>query len=74
MWLGGQRSYVGVGSDCMHLYDPYTGIRRRAVMQDVVTGVARLVDGLPNIDFVMSMFLPATPHRRHTSCIRWRSC
>lgn len=57
MSLGGYRSYFGVGSDCMHLYDPHTGERREPVLQDVVDGV-RLVDALPNLDFVMSMFLP----------------
>ncbi len=58
MSLGGYRSYFGVGSDCMHIYDLHTGQRRKAVLDDVVQGV-RLVDALPNIDFVMSMFLPS---------------
>jgi trimethylamine--corrinoid protein Co-methyltransferase len=58
MSLGGYRSYFGVGSDCMHIYDPYTGERRQAVLEDVVHGV-RLVDALPNLDFVMSMFMPS---------------
>ena len=57
MSLGGYRSYFGVGSDCMYIYDPYTGERRRAVLDDVVNGV-RLVDALSNLDFVMSMFMP----------------
>jgi trimethylamine--corrinoid protein Co-methyltransferase len=57
MSLGGRRSYFGVGSDCMNIYDPHTGARRKPVLQDVVHGV-RLVDSLPNLDFVMSMFLP----------------
>ncbi len=58
MSLGGYRSYFGVGSDCSYLYDLDTGQRRRAVLTDVVQGV-RLVDALPNLDFVMSMFLPS---------------
>jgi len=58
MELGGYRSYFGVGSDCMSIYDPYTGQHRKAVLQDVIHGV-RLVDALPNLDFVMSMFLPS---------------
>jgi len=41
----------------MHIYDLHTGERRKAVLDDVVQGV-RLVDALPNLDFVMSMFLP----------------
>jgi trimethylamine---corrinoid protein Co-methyltransferase len=58
MVLGGHRSYYGPGSDCMHIYDIDTRERRRAVTDDVIKGV-RLVDGLPNLDFVMSMFLPS---------------
>ena len=33
-------------------------VHRKAVLSDVVNGV-RLVDALPNMDFVMSMFLPS---------------
>lgn len=58
MALGGDRTYFGVGSDCMSTYDLDSGIHRRAVLSDVVNGV-RLVDALPNMDFVMSMFLPS---------------
>jgi trimethylamine--corrinoid protein Co-methyltransferase len=58
MSLGGYRSYFGVGSDCMYLYDLHTGERRKAVLEDVVQGV-RLVHALPNLDFVMSMFMPS---------------
>jgi len=57
MSLGGYRSYFGVGSDCMYIYDVYSGERRRAMLQDVRDGI-RLVDALPNINFVMSMFMP----------------
>jgi trimethylamine--corrinoid protein Co-methyltransferase len=58
MALGGYRTYYGVGSDCMHIYDLQTGEHRQPVLQDVIQGV-RLVDALPNLDFVMSMFLPS---------------
>jgi trimethylamine--corrinoid protein Co-methyltransferase len=58
MQLVGDRTYYGVGSDCMSTYDLESGEHRRAVLQDVVNGV-RLVDALPNMDFVMSMFLPS---------------
>ncbi|MBS1252108.1 MAG: Glycine betaine methyltransferase [Anaerolineales bacterium] len=72
MSLGGYRSYFGVGSDCMHIYDPYTGERRRAVLEDVTRGV-RLVDALPNLDFVMSMFtpsdVPADAYERHQMAV-----
>jgi trimethylamine--corrinoid protein Co-methyltransferase len=58
MALGGYRSYFGPGSDCSYIYDLDTGERRRAILDDVVRGV-RLVDGLPNLDFVMSQYLPS---------------
>jgi trimethylamine--corrinoid protein Co-methyltransferase len=58
MRLGGDRSYFGVGSDCMSTYDLESGEHRKAVLNDVVNGV-RLVDALTNMDFVMSMFLPS---------------
>ena len=58
MMLGGDRTYYGVGSDCMSIYDLETGEHRTALLRDVVNGV-RLVDALPNMDFVMSMFLPS---------------
>ncbi len=58
MALGGHRSYYGPGSDAAYIYDPETGERRKAVMADVVAG-ARLAEALPNIDFVMSQFMPA---------------
>ena len=58
MHLSGFRSYFGTGSDCLNIIDHRTGERRIPVLQDVVDGVT-LCDALPNIDFVMSMFLPA---------------
>jgi trimethylamine--corrinoid protein Co-methyltransferase len=65
MCLGGYRTYFGVGSDCLHVYDLDTGQRRKAVLADVVRGV-RLVDALPNLDFCMSMFLPSdVPDERY---------
>jgi trimethylamine---corrinoid protein Co-methyltransferase len=58
MSLGGYRSYYGVGSDAQWIYDLGSGVRRKAVLQDIVEGV-RLVDALPNLDFVMSQYLPS---------------
>ena len=58
MALGGYRSYFGPGSDCSYIYDLDTGERRKAILDDVVRAV-RLVDGLPNLDFVMSQYLPS---------------
>jgi trimethylamine--corrinoid protein Co-methyltransferase len=58
MWLEGDRRYYGTGSDCLNIIDHRTGQRRAAVLQDVVEG-ATVCDALPNVDFVMSMFLPS---------------
>jgi len=47
----------GPGSDCLHVIDHRTGERRDATRQDAIEGMT-LCDALPNIDFVMSLFLP----------------
>jgi len=49
--------FYGTGSDATFTADLETGQRRRVVLQDV-TNFARLVDGLKNIAFVMSMGNP----------------
>lgn len=54
----GYNSYFGNGSDCLNILDHRTGERRRAVLQDVVEA-ATLLDALPEVDFVMSAFLPS---------------
>jgi trimethylamine--corrinoid protein Co-methyltransferase len=50
--------YYGLGSDCLFILDHRTGKRRQASLQDVDEAI-RLADALPNIDFLMSAFLPA---------------
>jgi trimethylamine--corrinoid protein Co-methyltransferase len=55
--LAGRRHYFGTGSDCLNILDHRTGERRRATCSDLAEGLT-LADALPNIDFVMSMFLP----------------
>jgi len=56
--LGGDCSYYGPGSDCLNIIDHRSGERRKPTVQDVADG-AVICDRLPNIDFVMSMMLPA---------------
>jgi trimethylamine---corrinoid protein Co-methyltransferase len=56
--LAGRRHYFGTGSDCLNVLDHRTGERRRATSTDLAEGLT-LADALPNIDFVMSMFLPS---------------
>lgn len=60
MLIGGTRrtSYYGVGSDSLYIYDMDDGNRREAVLNDISQGM-KLVSGLSNIDFVMSMFVPS---------------
>jgi trimethylamine--corrinoid protein Co-methyltransferase len=57
MSLVGGNYFYGTGSDATFTVDLETGQRRRAVLQDVAN-FARLVDGLENIAFVMSMGNP----------------
>jgi trimethylamine--corrinoid protein Co-methyltransferase len=56
--LAGGRCYYGPGSDCLNIIDHRTGERRKPLLDDVAEGT-RLCDALENIDFVMSMVLPA---------------
>jgi trimethylamine--corrinoid protein Co-methyltransferase len=56
--LEGQSCFYGPGSDCMNLIDHRTGERRKPLLRDVVEGTT-VCDALSNIDFVMSMVLPA---------------
>ncbi len=49
--------YFGPGSDSLYVIDRITGATRRARLQDVIDNV-RVVEALPEYDFVMSMGLP----------------
>ena len=57
MEVGGANVYFGNGSETPNVLDHRTGERRHGTLADVVEGV-RLLDALPNIDFVMSLFVP----------------
>ena len=54
---------IGPGSDCLSILDHRSGALRTPLLGDVGDAV-RLADGLPDIDFVMSMFLPADVDQR----------
>ncbi len=56
--LEGHEVSFGPGSDCLNYLDPRTGERRNFTKADVIDCV-RLVDALPEIDFCMSMGIPA---------------
>jgi trimethylamine---corrinoid protein Co-methyltransferase len=58
LFLEDEHSYYGTGSDCLNIIDHRTSERRLAELKDVVDGIT-VCDYLPNIDFVMSMFLPS---------------
>jgi trimethylamine--corrinoid protein Co-methyltransferase len=54
MELEGRKGYYGTGSDTPFVIDAYSGERRQAVLKDIAN-VARLVDALEHIDFLMCM-------------------
>jgi trimethylamine--corrinoid protein Co-methyltransferase len=58
MFLEGGKASFGTGSDCLNLLDPETGEHRKFTQADIIDGY-RLCDALPNIDFLMSIGLPA---------------
>ena len=57
MDLAGENWFYGTGSDTIFTIDLNTGQRRRTVLDDIGS-FARLVDGLENMDFAMSMGNP----------------
>jgi trimethylamine--corrinoid protein Co-methyltransferase len=59
----GYNTYYGTGSDCLNVLDHRTGERRRAVLTDV-QGATTLTDALPEMEFVMSQFLPKDVDQR----------
>jgi trimethylamine--corrinoid protein Co-methyltransferase len=65
MELGGYNSYFGTGSDLMSTYDLETGEHRPSVLEDV-RRAARLVDALPDLDFVMSSAHPTDKDPHHS--------
>ncbi len=63
MRAGGYNSYFGGGSDCLNILDHHSGQRRKPTLQDVINATI-LMDALPEIDFVMSAFLPEDVDQR----------
>ena len=60
---GGYNTYYGGGSDCLNILDHRTGQRRKPTLRDCVEA-ATVMDALPEIDFVMSLFLPEDVDQR----------
>lgn len=67
--LEGRRVSFGPGSDCLNYLDPRAGERREFGTADVVDCI-RLVDALPELDFCMSMGIPADLET--DSAYRWQ--
>jgi trimethylamine--corrinoid protein Co-methyltransferase len=65
-------TYFGTGPDCLYVTDPGTGVRRRAVLDDVAAAAA-LAERLPHIDFVMSMALPDDVDARVLDVVQFRA-
>lgn len=57
MELGGRNIYFGTGSDLMWQYDVESGEHRASRLEDIAA-VSRLLEALPNMDFVMSGAYP----------------
>ena len=55
---GGMNTYYGTGSDLKNTYDPYTGELRATVARDIAN-MAKMVDYLPNLEFLMSHGIPS---------------
>jgi trimethylamine--corrinoid protein Co-methyltransferase len=53
MALEGRNVYYGPGSDCVNVIDVRTGERRPGTLADIAEA-ARVLDALPNINFLMS--------------------
>jgi len=58
VFLEDKQVNFGTGSDCINLLDHETGEHRRFTKADIINGY-HLCDALPNIDFVMSIGIPA---------------
>jgi trimethylamine--corrinoid protein Co-methyltransferase len=67
--LEGRKVHFGTGSDCLNYLDPRTVERRKFTAEDVVDCI-RLVDALPELDFCMSMGIPADLETE--SAYRWQ--
>jgi len=52
------RVFFGPGSDCPYVLDHRTGERRHGTLKDIAEGI-RVCDALHNIDFLMSLCIPA---------------
>jgi trimethylamine--corrinoid protein Co-methyltransferase len=60
---GDYNTYFGGGSDCLNVLDHRSGLRREPLLEDVVSAT-RVMDALPEFDFVMSLFLPKDVHQQ----------
>jgi trimethylamine--corrinoid protein Co-methyltransferase len=71
MYLEGRKGYYGTGSDTPFVIDAYSGERRQAVLEDV-GNVARLVDALPHINFLMCMGIASDVNEKISDLYHFR--
>ena len=62
MEMEGGNAYFGTGSDTPNFIDPYTGNRIKA-SRKTVQMAAKVIDALPNLDFVMSLGIVQDVHQ-----------
>jgi len=56
--LGGKKVFTGTGGTALHIYEPATGNRRKATLEDLIN-ISQLVDNLDNIHILL---LPTYPN------------
>lgn len=70
LYLEGSNVHYGGGSDTLNYLDPFTGERRPWRSEDAASAI-RLVDALPELDFVMSMGQLADVDKRMINRIQY---
>jgi trimethylamine--corrinoid protein Co-methyltransferase len=70
IWLEKSNVHFGAGSDTLIYLDPFTDDRRSWTTDDVASAI-RVVDALPQLDFVMSMGLLSDVDKRMINRIQY---
>ncbi|MGB4511908.1 MAG: trimethylamine methyltransferase family protein, partial [Thermacetogeniaceae bacterium] len=70
IWMEKSNVHFGAGSDTLVYLDPFTGERRDWTTEEVATAI-RVVDALPQLDFVMSMGLLSDVDKRMINRIQY---
>ncbi|NLH27712.1 MAG: trimethylamine methyltransferase [Syntrophomonadaceae bacterium] len=70
IWMEKSNVHFGAGSDTLVYLDPFTGERRDWTTEEVANAI-RVVDALPQLDFVMSMGLLSDVDKRMINRIQY---